>query len=92
MSKKHLAAMTIKDKIEELLNDEPKTLFRIMQLIPGIEDGIPNEEDDILVNQLHQAKFVVVKEIHAQVTGGCSGHIDLSKVQNIEQDPIEHRE
>ena len=78
MRKKSLSKMTIKERIEELLNSEPKTLFRIMQLIPGIEDGIPNKEDDIAVHQLHQAKFVVA--------GGCAGHIDLGKLQQIEKE------
>lgn len=88
MSKKSLAKMTIKDRIEDLLNDEPKTLFRILQLIPGIEDGCPNEEDDVLVNQLHQAKFVVVKKVAAisQIGGGCLGHIDLEKLQDLEKE------
>ena len=62
MTEKPFHKMTVADRITELLNDEPKTLFRIMQLIPGLEDGIPDEKDDVLIHQLHQAKFVVVKE------------------------------
>jgi hypothetical protein len=79
MSKKSLSKMTIKERIEELLNSKPKTLFRIIQLIPGIEDGIPDEEDDVALHKLHQAKYVVA--------GGCAGHIDLGKLQDIEKEP-----
>lgn len=60
-NKKPLHKMTMADRFRELLNDEPKTLFRIMQLLPGTNDGPPDPDDDALSAELHKAKFVCVK-------------------------------